>query len=68
MPHPVPHVVRADCIHCGSCETICPQVFQVNKTLGFALVLNPRGASVLLIQEAMDQCPVHCLQWRTREN
>jgi ferredoxin len=65
MPHPVPYVIRADCIHCGACAEICPGVFQVNKALGFALVLNPRGASPLLIQEAIDQCPVQCLQWRT---
>jgi ferredoxin len=64
MPYPVPHVVRADCIHCGTCEEICPQVFQVNKALGFALIHNPRGASVLIIQEAMDNCPVQCIQWR----
>lgn len=67
MPHPVPYVVRADCIHCGSCAEICPGVFQVHKALGFALILNPRGASPLLIQEAMDQCPVQCLQWRPGE-
>lgn len=65
MPHPTPYVVRADCIHCGACELFCPRVFQVNKAMGFALILNPRGASPLLIQEAMDNCPVQCLQWRS---
>jgi hypothetical protein len=40
----------------------------VHKALGCALVLNPRGASPLLIQEAMDQCPVRCLQWRTGDD
>jgi ferredoxin len=64
MTYPYPHIVRADCIHCGACEEISPRVFQVNKALGFALVLNPRGASPLIIQEAMDNCPVHCIQWK----
>jgi ferredoxin len=67
MPHPVPHVVRADCIHCGTCAQICPQVFQVDKSLGCALIINPRGASPLLIQEAMDNCPVQCLHWQVAE-
>jgi ferredoxin len=64
MPHPIPHVVRADCIHCGACHEICPQVFQVTKALGFVLIINPRGASVFTIQEAMDNCPVQCIQWQ----
>jgi ferredoxin len=64
MPNPTPQVIRADCIHCGSCQEICPQVFRVNKALGFALVINPRGAPVLTIQEAMDNCPVQCIYWR----
>jgi ferredoxin len=68
MPHPAPHIIRADCIHCGACEEICPQVFLVDKSLGFALVINPRGASLLRIQEAMDQCPVQCLHWQVPEN
>lgn len=63
MSHPVPHVVRAECIHCGTCEEICPQVFLVHKALGFALIVNPRGAAPLSIQAAMDNCPVQCIRW-----
>jgi hypothetical protein len=36
----------------------------VTKALGFALIINPRGASVFTIQEAMDNCPVQCIQWQ----
>jgi ferredoxin len=63
MPYPVPYIIRADCIHCGTCEEKCPQVFQVNKAMGFALIVNPSGASPLIIQEAMDNCPVQCIHW-----
>jgi ferredoxin len=63
MPYPVPLVARADCIHCGACEEICPKVFQVHKAMGCALIVNPRGASPLIIQEAMDNCPVQCIHW-----
>lgn len=65
MPHPVPDIVRADCIHCGSCAQLCPQVFQVNPALGCALIINPRGASPLAIEAARENCPVQCIFWRT---
>ena len=68
MPQPTPQVNRADCIHCGGCEEICPKVFQVNHSLGFALIINPRGASALLIQEAMNNCPVQCIQWYVNDS
>ena len=40
----VPYVAEDDCIACGTCEEICPEVFTVNETLGFAQVMNPSGA------------------------
>lgn len=64
MPHPFPHSARADCIHCGACVQLCPQVFRLERSLGCVVIINPRGASPLLIQEAMDQCPVQCLRWQ----
>jgi ferredoxin len=42
---------------------ICPEVFLLNESLGFAQVLNPGGASKEKMQEAMDACPVHCIHW-----
>jgi ferredoxin len=59
----VPYVAEDDCIACGACEEICPEVFTVNETLGFAQVMNPLGAPVAKIQEAVEACPVNCIHW-----
>jgi ferredoxin len=59
----VPVVVEEECLACGTCEEICPEVFTVNDNLGFAQVINPTGAPAEKIQEAMDACPVQCIHW-----
>jgi ferredoxin len=59
----VAYVVEDECIACGACEELCPEVFVVNENLGFAQVMNPTGASDDKIQEAIDACPVHCIHW-----
>jgi len=59
----VPCVAEDDCIACGACEEICPEVFTVNESLGFAQVMNPSGAPAAKIQAAMDACPVNCIHW-----
>jgi ferredoxin len=63
MADHVPQVVEDECIACGACVEICPEVFLLNESLGFAQVLNPGGASKEKMQEAMDACPVHCIHW-----
>lgn len=63
MADHLPVVVEEECIACGACEEICPEVFQVNESLGFARVINPFGGSEDKIQEAIDACPVHCIRW-----
>ncbi len=63
MADHVPYVVEDECIACGTCEELCPEVFSVNETLGFAQVMNPLGAPDDKIQEAMDACPVLCIHW-----
>jgi ferredoxin len=63
MTDHAPYVVEDECIACGACEELCPEVFTVNETLGFAQVMNPTGAPEPKIQEAMDACPVQCIHW-----
>jgi ferredoxin len=63
MADHVPYVVEDECIACGTCEEICPEVFTVNETLGFAQVMNPAGATTDKIQEAIEACPVQCIHW-----
>jgi len=58
-----PYIVEEECIACGTCEELCPEVFRLNEGLGFAQVVNPGGSSEDKIQEAIDACPVQCIHW-----
>jgi ferredoxin len=55
--------VEEECIACVTCEELCPEVFILNESLGFAQVVNPGGGSEDRIQEAIDACPVQCIHW-----
>lgn len=52
-----------ECIGCGSCEEICPEVFVLNEDTEKAELINPEGGPEDLIEEAIDACPVECIQW-----
>ena len=57
------YVDEEECIGCGSCEEICPDVFVLNEDTEKAEVISPEGGPEELIEEAMDACPVECIQW-----
>ncbi|HHW42352.1 ferredoxin [Desulfofundulus thermobenzoicus] len=63
----IPYIDSEECMSCGSCAETCPDVFQMNDTLGFAEVVNPHGASEDEIQEAIDMCPAQCIHWNEEE-
>jgi ferredoxin len=52
-----------ECIGCGSCVEMCPEIFQMNEEKEKAEVLLPEGGSEECIEEAMDTCPVSCIHW-----
>ncbi|MBE3585241.1 MULTISPECIES: ferredoxin [Desulfofundulus] len=60
----IPYIESEECLACGSCVDVCPDVFQMNETLGFAEVVNPQGAGEDEIQEAIDMCPAQCIHWK----
>jgi ferredoxin len=57
-----PVVNQDDCISCGLCAEVCPEVFRLNDK-DLSEVHNPGGASEEKIQEAIDSCPVQCIHW-----
>ena len=63
MSKRIPKIDEDECIACGNCEAVCPEVFRLNENLGHSEVINPQGASEEKIQEAMDQCPAQCIHW-----
>ena len=46
----IPVVKQDDCISCGLCVEICPEVFRLNDK-DLSEVYNPKGASEAKIQE-----------------
>lgn len=63
----IPYINVSDCIACGSCESLCPNVFFIDENLNYAVVTDPHGASEEEIQEAIDICPAGCISWKEEE-
>jgi ferredoxin len=59
----IPVIEIDDCVGCGICAEICPEVFVLNESLGKAQIINPDGCSREEIDQAMAVCPVHCIYW-----
>ncbi len=57
------YIDEEECIGCGSCEEICPEVFEINEETEKAEVIDPEGGPEDLIEEAMESCPVECIHW-----
>lgn len=63
MAEKIPVIDTDECIACGNCEAVCPDVFRLNEALGHSEVFNPHGAPDDQIQQAIDQCPAQCIHW-----
>ncbi len=57
------YIDEDECIGCGSCEEICPEVFKLNEETDKADVIKPEGGPEELIEEAIETCPVDCIYW-----
>jgi ferredoxin len=54
---------QEECIGCGSCQDICPEVFKLNEGIEKAEVIRPEGGPEDRIEEAMGECPMSCIFW-----
>jgi ferredoxin len=52
-----------ECIGCGSCVELCPEVFLMNEDKEKAEVILPERGPSECIEEAMEACPVSCIHW-----
>ena len=50
---------RDECIGCGVCAQIWPEVFQLDEDAGKAKVVRSEGAECA--KEAAESCPVGCI-------
>ena len=55
------HIDEDECIGCGTCEEICPEVFKFNTETEKAEVIMVEGGPEDLIEEAIDSCPASCI-------
>ncbi len=53
---PKPFIDYGLCTGCGTCEALCPDVFQM-KDDGKAYVINEDGCDACNCQDAVDSCP-----------
>ncbi len=58
------YIEEDECIGCGTCQELCPEVFRLDETTQKARVLVEEGGPEELIQEAVDSCPVSCIHWK----
>ncbi|MBP1714858.1 MAG: ferredoxin [Deltaproteobacteria bacterium] len=57
-----PVVDQEECISCGLCVEVCPEVFRLNDR-DVSEVYNPTGAPEGKIQEDMISSPVQFIHW-----
>ena len=52
-----------ECIGCGVCMQICPEVFGLDEELGKVMLLNNEQSNDDndLVKEAADSCPIGCV-------
>ena len=51
------------CIGCGYCINVASNTFMMLSHSGRCRALRQDGDSLMLIQEAIDTCPVDCIHW-----
>jgi len=54
---------QEECIGCGSCHDLCPEVFALDEEIEKARVIKPEGGPEESIEAAMAECPMQCIYW-----
>ena len=58
------YIDEDECIGCGSCVDICPEVFALDEEAEKSRVIKSEGGPEDLIEKAMVECPMSCIFWR----
>lgn len=57
-----PLVELSECIRCGVCEEVCPEVFHLTDT-GYVAVADLSEYPEKAVDEAIKNCPADCIYW-----
>ena len=60
-----PLLELSDCIKCGVCVEICPEVFRMNDA-GYVDVVELANYPESDVNDAIKYCPVDCIFWEER--
>ena len=56
-------VDQTECVGCGACAEIAPEVFRMNDDEKSEVYGKVTDANKDSVQEAIDTCPVSCIAW-----
>jgi ferredoxin len=62
------YVDELTCIGCTYCAEVARSTFYMNEDAGRARVFNQHGDDPMVVQEAIDSCPVNCISYVDHED
>lgn len=62
-----PDVELSECIQCGVCAEVCPEVFEMTDA-GYVRVNPLRLYPAECVDEAIKHCPADCIRWSSQDN
>ena len=60
-----PVIELGDCVLCGICVEICPEVFSLNE-VGYVEIIGFSDYPEAQIDDAIKNCPSDCISWEDR--
>ncbi len=57
-----PIIDLSDCILCGICQDVCPEVFRLNAA-GYIEITGMSDYPRSCVDEAIKNCPADCIAW-----
>lgn len=61
-----PEVELSECIRCGVCQEVCPEVFDLGES-GYVRIAVLPVYPADCVDEAIKHCPAGCISWMDSE-
>ena len=58
----IPVVELSECIRCGVCQDVCPEVFRITDA-GYVEVIHHVRYPEQKVDDAIKHCPTRCISW-----